>query len=374
MAGDVGGPTEWDDPNSRDWNASGGPAWSGSGSDWSDSGQAGWDGQSEPPPTRHEGEWVETIGAPSTGNASGKSKVLLMAAAGLGSGVMAWMVVQNTERPINNWSSTTLTNNVTFSLIMVTVMGVGIALADAAWSGGIRRLGPVALVAVPAALVVGMVAGLLSHLFYDNVLNWMHEDLDPASFDLLIHPVRGVAWCVIGLGTGCVVGITSRSTSRTMGAALAGAVGGFLGGALFDFIGLEGLARLVGIALTGLLIGLAIGFFEEVRKTAWLEIVTTHGSARQFILHQPIIKIGSSPTSNVIITNDAGVPREAAVITRKGNQSLITAEPGATIYLDGQLLDSASLHDGSTISIGSVTLRFRDKATSTPMAGTYPPR
>lgn len=311
---------------------------------------------------------------PTTNRFSWRS-VGIMSLAGILGGSLTWVLWQMTIDSVES----ALTGNLLMTFSMVFLIGLSVSAVDVWRTGSLEKVGRTMLIAVPAALGTGLVLGLLVHFFYststqalvDRAITGIDYDgwTEQRAYDYLttwLHPVRGIAWAVVGGAVGLTVGIASRSLRRTVITTSGGLVGGFLGGFLFDFIatdeGSEGLAQFVGVVLTGLLIGLSIALLEEGRKAAWIEITSGGMAGKQFILYQDIVTIGSSVACNITVIKDPAVLPEAAVITRKGPRAELTASAGSMVNVDGVMQNQTSLRDGSRITLGGTVLQYREKS------------
>lgn len=299
-----------------------------------------------------------------------------MAGAGLLGGALTWLAFQI----IPDFDSS-FVSNLVFTFTMVFLIGLTVAMVDALRSGSLEKAGRTALVAVPVALVAALIFGLAAHALYSAGTDYLIEEAfqreaDGQSgasiiswFTMLMHPIRGLAWGIVGAAAGLVVGAASLSVKRTIITVTGGFIGGFLGGFLFDFFGSEGVAQFVGFAVTGTLVGLAMGALEEVRKSTWIEIAAGGMAGKQFILYQDAVTIGSSPACNITVIKDPAVQPEAATIVRRGSASRLQAAPGAPVNVDGVMQADAQLRDGAVIILGSTTLVFREKASNTAQVG-----
>jgi pSer/pThr/pTyr-binding forkhead associated (FHA) protein len=68
--------------------------------------------------------------------------------------------------------------------------------------------------------------------------------------------------------------------------------------------------------------------------------------------------IGRSPSAEVVL-DDASVSRRHALITRRGDRTVILDDRSRNgVHVNGKRVSEADLHDGDTIVCGHVTLRF----------------
>jgi pSer/pThr/pTyr-binding forkhead associated (FHA) protein len=68
--------------------------------------------------------------------------------------------------------------------------------------------------------------------------------------------------------------------------------------------------------------------------------------------------IGRSPSAEVVL-DDASVSRRHALITRRGDRTVVLDDRSRNgVHVNGKRVSEADLHDGDTIVCGHVTLRF----------------
>jgi pSer/pThr/pTyr-binding forkhead associated (FHA) protein len=145
--------------------------------------------------------------------------------------------------------------------------------------------------------------------------------------------------------------------------AAGGWIGGVAGGLTFDLINQVtggGLAsRLVGLSLIGLAIGLLIGLVQELTKAAWLTVEAGRLKGRQYRLEGGISSIGRAEENPVGLFGDTGVQARHAAIERSGNDYVLRGLAVADgTFLNGERIESAALHEGDRIRIGSYEMSF----------------
>lgn len=185
---------------------------------------------------------------------------------------------------------------------------------------------------------------------------------------------RTTGWALTGLMLGVAVGLAGLSLRNMVKGAVGGWVGGFVGGLLFDVINLGGgggtMSRLIGLCVLGLAIGLAIGLVQELTKNAWLAVEAGRLSGRQFRLERPTITVGRAEENAVGLFGDPHVQARHAVITRQGDGWEIrnlAVQAGTTV--NGKVIESAPLADGDTIKIGDYVLSFHLRQGASTRAG-----
>ena len=78
-------------------------------------------------------------------------------------------------------------------------------------------------------------------------------------------------------------------------------------------------------------------------------------------LNGELMHIGRSPSSEIVL-DDASVSRRHALITRRGDRTVILDDRSRNgVHVNGRRVGEADLHDGDTIVCGHVTLRFLER-------------
>jgi hypothetical protein len=185
--------------------------------------------------------------------------------------------------------------------------------------------------------------------------------------------VRAIGWAVIGAFIGLGPGLQMMAPRKITNGLIGGLLGGFIGGALFDPIAaifgvLGGAAgtpsRLVGIVVTGLCTGLAIGMVEELRKEAWLIVAAGPLAGKQFILYKQDTWIGSAPGMDIPLVKDPSIGPKQCVIEAAGrSHSLRDAGAGGT-FVNGREVSQVRLQNGDAIQIGETVLHYQTRALS----------
>jgi len=81
-----------------------------------------------------------------------------------------------------------------------------------------------------------------------------------------------------------------------------------------------------------------------------------------FALDRELTHIGRSPASEVVL-DDASVSRRHALITRRGERTVILDDRSRNgVHVNGVRVSEADLHDGDTVVCGHVTLRFIERS------------
>jgi pSer/pThr/pTyr-binding forkhead associated (FHA) protein len=174
---------------------------------------------------------------------------------------------------------------------------------------------------------------------------------------------RITSWIVMGGLLGAGVGIATFNIPNIGKGGLGGVIGGFIGGALFDLINYAsggGLpARLIGLSLIGLAIGLLIGLVQELTKAAWIVVEKGRLRGRQFRIEGARASIGRAEENPVGLFGDQGVQPRHAIIERSGKDYVLkNLAVAAGTMVNGSRIESVALHEGDRINIGGYEMVF----------------
>ena len=329
---------------------------------------------------------VREVGADAPGaksKNSGGIAILTLTGGGIVGGILAFGLQRVLfSGPLKDVSVTI--SNLAFTFILAFVIGITVAITDAASTRIASKVGIAAAIAFPTSIVAGLAIGQLANLFYSSMMEGIYrtaqerfasgdsEEAVLAWVRANTHLPRGFAWLLVGIAAGLTVGIASRSLKRTGLCVGGGAVGGFLGGFVFDFVqsGLEWVSQLIGITLTGLFVGLAMALLEQAARTQWIEIIAGGMAGKQFILYKTDINIGSSPQADITLIKDPTIsPIHARVYAQGGRSYLESVDPNRPCSVGGRVENRIALVDLMDITIGGTVIRFREKAGKTQQVG-----
>jgi MFS family permease len=289
---------------------------------------------------------------------------------GLFSGLVTWLAWGSIAS-----DSPAETANMLSSVYLTFSIAILLVLTDTALTRSLRKVGMGLLIAIPAAGILSYLFGLLANALYQSMTSSTYQGLVDSGlspmdmnfydeFSARNHLNRGVAWALLGLAAGLTVAAHSRSVRRILVTGAGGLIGGFIGGFVFDFItGGEDLAQIIGLAITGGAVGLAVSLLEQAAKQSWIEIVKGGMAGKQFILYQREITIGSSPGANITLIKDPAISPIAAKIVKRGNATyLVSQAAGVPVSVNGQSASELILSEGALVVLGGTELRFREKS------------
>lgn len=181
---------------------------------------------------------------------------------------------------------------------------------------------------------------------------------------------RGIAWSIISMGAGLGLGVALKSKQLLLNGFVGGLIGGLLGGLFFDPIirfitpGTTDawLSRCVGILAVGSFVGLFIGFFENLSKEAWFQMLKGPLAGKNFILFKNHMRIGSSPKSDIYLFKDPDVAPQHASILRSGSRYIIQDDKSEKgVFVNGKPIEKYVLQPSDTVTIGETVLRYQEK-------------
>jgi pSer/pThr/pTyr-binding forkhead associated (FHA) protein len=228
--------------------------------------------------------------------------------------------------------------------------------------------------------LLALPANYYSNIVFSEILNFGGWGTGHQGSIVYLVIGRVASWMMMGTMLGAGVGLAGffgsvippiRSMAGSINfpalnivkGAAGGWIGGSAGGLTFDIInqatggGLP--SRLIGLSLIGLAIGLLIGLVQELTKAAWLTVEAGRLKGRQYRLEGAVSSIGRAEENPVGLFGDTAVQARHAVIERRGNDYMVRGLAVADgTFVNGERIESATLHDGDRIRIGSYELSF----------------
>jgi hypothetical protein len=158
-------------------------------------------------------------------------------------------------------------------------------------------------------IAIGMAAGAIAQIFFS---------LTYRISDLMEIVSRIIGWGILGWGLGLGVSsyVPNFPKKRAM---LAGLAGGIAGGAIFRALFILGdpYGRIIGVAIMGLIVGLAISWVEEALRQAWITVYWGPKESRAIALGDKPVIFGSSKEADIYVGNTLPV---RAMISVAGGQ------------------------------------------------------
>jgi hypothetical protein len=301
---------------------------------------------------------------------SGK-RVVPMGLVGLGGGIVGALVAEVVQYEGGDETRFFAENLEISSGIwfMLGLLGVGVALvlSQGLIEKNLEKSGAQLAIGLPAILVGGFLSGVIGQSIYTA----LYEQQRVA---------RVVGWAIAGGLAGVSVGLASRSMRRVLNGGLGGLGGGMLAGLLFDPISSAiasdsasdsaVVARFIGFALIGFLMGVLIALIDVATTSFFLELASTELAGRQFILFDQTSIVGCARTVAVTLTKDPLVREQHVRITKTSGGLAFECLAGAPpVLVNGQQVTQGVLGAGSFIQIGNTLLRVgQRKQTGTAIA------
>lgn len=319
---------------------------------------------------------------------SGVSKFLrgnvgMLGLAGLLGGIVGWVISEMVMGADGGSSGGDLAVE---TAIWLATFAAGLGAVMSAFEGvQLRSLAKVRIALLKSVPVVAggaLVGGYLAQSIYEPIIESAYRRAIatgsvPEAESIMLGAMRfgrGVGFMVAGIAIGCALGAATGAKKRALNGAIGGAVGGFAGGFVFDWVGMSlgdgsgaGPSRLVALTLTGVLVGIAIGLVEQVRKDHWIEIVSGGMAGKQFILYHDTTEVGSDPACAVTLIKDPAIAARHVSLTQTPRGLLARQlSPIAPLMINGQQAAEHLLSDGDLVQVGTTVLRYGQRGQSMP--------
>ncbi|MFW6181214.1 MAG: FHA domain-containing protein [Spirochaetota bacterium] len=291
-------------------------------------------------------------------------RIVFFGILGLAAGALAWPFAETVLFLQAGFPSLLL-----FNTALGTAIGLFMGGAFGMSEGVVSRSRAKIRSGVVTGMAVGVVGGIAGFVAGQAALlavgtTFFHS---PVRFQTVGIPVsRALGWAGFGMFIGMAEGIRSRSGDRVRNGIIGGFLGGVLGGLLVEYIRIAWpenvAARLGGLCVLGLLIGVLYGVVELRFTRAYLHVLGGPARGREHPLFQKVTVIGGSDRTEVTLPGYRNVADEHAVITRRGGSFLLTdAGTRKATYVNDRSVDRAELKDGDVIRVGDAQFQFREK-------------
>ena len=223
-------------------------------------------------------------------------------------------------------------------------------------------------------MLVGFIGGFMafipSGLIYSSLSPAEGEGFNGMGFFLQLTG-RSLAWGIAGMAMGLGQAFALRSKNLFIYGLLGGLLGGLIGGLFFDPIDLiilgsnkpsAHISRLVGLSMVGLCVGVMIGVVELLARDSWLRMTQGPLVGKEFLFFKDIMKIGSSPRSDLYLFNDPQVLEHHATLRTIGeNAEIESIDRTNLVLVNDRPQARARLSHGDRISIGRTAFIFQKK-------------
>lgn len=330
------------------------------------------------------------------------ARVLRYTIAGTLGAVFGWVIMEPTPLMPNDDRGISYAATFAVGLISGLMIGLMMGLAEAARNLSARE----ARRSILSGALIGAAGGILGLTFGQAFYNVMYNlagagappqhlpgDIpvdarlpsEPAggvlSFFLLLIG-RGFGWALIGGFIGLSQGIATSSSRKMINGAVGGFIGGGIGGTVFQILVFMNqppvltqgggaiafppqMIRFISFAVTGLCIGLFLGFVAEIARRAWLIRLVGRNEGKEYVIHKPVTVMGRSELVDVPVYGDPDVVEKHASITLQGSRHVIEDMGSYSgTFVNGSKVTREILRDGDTVTIGKTRFLFRDKASA----------
>jgi hypothetical protein len=291
-------------------------------------------------------------------------RILFFGLTGICAGILAWPFAEGViyfQMYFPSYLIFTIVTGIAIGLAMGGVFGSSEGLlsmsAPKTWSG------------ILMGIVIGIVAGIAGFLCGQAALLFIGTMFynSNISFKYLGLPVsKAIGWAIFGACIGLSEGIRSKSINKIRNGIIGGLAGGILGGFAFEYLRIlvpESIyARLAGLILLGLLIGIFYGLIEVNLAKASLQMLNGELRGREFPLTQGFTTVGSSPLTVVGVPGYENVADVHAEIKKKRSDFLLTdaGTKGGT-FVNDEKVKEKKLDDGDVIRVGEAQFLFKKK-------------
>ena len=264
--------------------------------------------------------------------------------------------------------------------LVASFIGLGVGSIDGIVCRAYRR----ALLSGTLGLLIGFFGGfvtnIIANLIYTPLSGLAMKQAKPefivtvsslsAVGFILQMAGRGISWALAGVAMGLAQGIALRSKRLLLYGFVGGIIGGLIGGLCFDPIdllaGSEGTSghwsRVIGLALIGACVGAMIGIVELLARDAWLRMTAGPLAGKEFLIFKDVMRIGSSPRSEIYLFNDDAVAQHHATIRAVGDRcELESVHEAYAVLLNGRPAKRARLRHGDQITLGRTSFVFQEQ-------------
>ena len=256
-----------------------------------------------------------------------------------------------------------------FSIVLGIIFGIAMGGFFGTGDGIISSNKAAIIKGVKQGLVVGAVGGAIGFLIGQGVLFLIGEFFIHSNtrFNTIGLPVsRAVGWACLGVFIGMIDGIRSRSLNKIKVGIIGGISGGILGGLALEYIRLIipaiAFARLVGLLLFGLSIGLLYGFIEAKFSYGVLTLLNGRNKGKDFLISQYRLNIGSSGGNDIVLAGYRNVNDNHAVVSVKSEDVMIKPKTKKNlVYANDDRIIQHVLKLEDVIKIGSAKLIYHYK-------------
>lgn len=263
-----------------------------------------------------------------------------------------------------------------FSVLVGGAIGAGLIVVAGLTNPQWKRLAPRVLLGLVCGGASGLVGGLVGNTLFVSVSGLMRVVGIPEGLADVIGAVFLVfGWTLLGLSVGAVDGLLDRAWRRAKIGFWGGAIGGALGGILFvlitSLVATEMSSRATGFVVLGMCIGFAVGLMQNVRKEAWVRVLSGYRPGREIILDRPVEVFGRGELLRLPFrgAENSALNQEHFSIVRQEGGGFAVEFEGNTVPVQvgsdkGSFEDVSGLRvlrDGDIIKFGENSIRFYER-------------
>jgi MFS family permease len=255
-----------------------------------------------------------------------------------------------------------------FSLVQGAVFGLVMGLFFGSAEGLTSKERGKILWGALLGAIIGIAGGIAGFLAGQGVLFLLVQRAF-ASYrtrQLIMIPLaRVVGWAVLGIMIGLSEGVRARSLKKSLIGVLGGLVGGIIGGAAIEYLRIlfpEFIyVRLIGLVLFGMLIGLFYSLLERGVSLGVLRILNGSRRGKEYSFAQNRISAGSGRRNNIVLPEYSGVADRHARFLVRGKDVYVRHEgAGRKLLVNERPVETEQLLKyEDVIQLGSAKLLYK---------------
>jgi len=254
-----------------------------------------------------------------------------------------------------------------FSIVLGMFLGILFGAFFGSSEGIIMSIKPNILTGILHGAVIGIAGGIIGFLAGQAALFIIGETFihSMKRFNTIGFPIsRAIGWAFMGVFLGMVEGIRSRSTDKLRVGILGGILGGITGGLVLEYFRILipniMFARLFGIIIFGLLIGLFYGFVQVRLSFGVLRLLNGKFKGKEFLINQKKMKIGISEKNDIVLSGYSKISDQHAELLVKKNEVIIKNLDSKTpVTINEDKIKEHLLKLEDVIKIGSAKFIFK---------------
>ncbi|OHD68917.1 MAG: hypothetical protein A2W19_11170 [Spirochaetes bacterium RBG_16_49_21] len=255
-----------------------------------------------------------------------------------------------------------------FSIFLGAVFGIFIGAFFGSGDGVIMSHRRSIVTGVARGVFIGALGGAAGFFIGQAALFLTGEYLihSMKRFSTVGMPVsRAIGWAVLGLFAGMVDGVRSRSGNKIRVGIIGGISGGFLGGLALEYFRTAYpetvFARLLGLLIFGLFIGLFYGFVEVRLSYGVLTLLNGRFKGREFLINQKKLRIGALEKNDIKLEGYHDVSDCHALVSVKKDDVFISPVADGRLLVNDDPVNEHMLKYEDVIKIGSAKLLYQYK-------------